>query len=162
MLDSLFDEARPSTGDPALTYGKPGDLLTIDDLLEMDLDVQRWKMKIRVRALDLDQEDRIELESLIKHPKTGEWYQPPALKMAITLREGIIVPKLDKAQAEALRKRNPRIAEGIARWIRLLSSLTHETIEKYVADATRLDGAPPPVDASGAGDTGLDTDDRST
>lgn len=157
MLDSLFDEAAPSAG-AGLEYGSAGALTTVDDLLEIDLDVRRWKMKIRVRALDLDQEDRIELESLVKHPKTGEWYQPPALKTAITLREGIIVPKLDKEQAKTLVKRNPRIAEGIARWIRLLSSLTNETIEQYVADITRLDGAPPPVDTAGAGDPGLDTD----
>jgi hypothetical protein len=157
IVTDLFTEVRtPVNGEAG--YGTAAQVAAADDLLEFNFFVVRWGFSVRLRALDLDQEDKIELESLVKHPKTQEWYQPPALKTAITLREGIIVPKLDKAQAEALRKRNPRIAEGIARWIRLLSSLTKETIEKYVADATSMDGAPPPVDDAGPGDPGLDTD----
>lgn len=146
-MGEMFGEAGPAVGDAQATpYATAGDLTTADDLAEMDLMVKRWHkngkaLKIRIKALDLDQQEAIDLDSLKQHPKTKEWLRSDALYCAATMQYGVIVPKLTKEQAQAMRQHNPDIVRGIVRWIWALSALSVDDIEKYANDLASLDGA---------------------
>ena len=126
-------------------YATATDLLAVDDLPERDITIRRWtkagkSLKLRVRALDLDQQERIDIESLIKHEKTEEWVRSGAIYAAATLREAVIVPTLDDAKAHLMRKHNPVIIGELVRFIWTLSALDDAFLEKLVA----LDDPPTP------------------
>jgi hypothetical protein len=152
-MGEMFGEAGPAVGvDTSAPYATASDLTTADDLAEMDLTVKRWHkngkpLKIRIKALDLDQQEAIDLDALKQHPKTKEWFRSDALYCAATLQHGVIVPKLTKEQAQAMRQRNPNILRGVVQWIWALSALDVDDIEKYANDLANLDGAASPVPA---------------
>lgn len=131
---------------PGLAFPAPGgayasveDLLQVADLCEVDLTITRWKrngasLRIRVRALDFDQQERIDRGSLVKID--GQIVKSEARFAALTLREAVIVPTLNDAQAQAMRKHNPSIITAIVRFVwDVLSALDQETIDAIVDTA---------------------------
>lgn len=128
---------------PGLAFPSPGgayasvdDLLLVSDLCEVDLTVTRWKrngasLRIRVRALDFDQQEQIDRGSLIK--VDNQIVKSEARFAALTLQAAVIVPTLNAAQANAMRKHNPSIISAIVRFIwDVLSALDQETIDAIV------------------------------
>lgn len=127
-------------------YASTADLIALDDLHEVDVIVRRWRagrkpLKLRVRALDLDQQERIDIESTVQHEKTGEWVRSGALYAAATLREAVIVPKLDGGKEHLLRKHNPVIINELVQFIWTLSRLDDDLIERLV----HIDDPPTPA-----------------
>ena len=132
------------SGDAA--YASADDLMRLDDLHEIDVIVKRWqasgkRLKLRIRALDIDQQEQIDIESTIKHDKTGEWVRSEALYMAASLREMCIVPKLSDGQAQMMRKHNPTIIRELVRFGWTLSALDDDLIERLV----NIDDPTPPA-----------------
>lgn len=147
----MFDELDFRGGGE---YASAATLTTVDDLLEQDITIRRWKasggsLKLRVKALDLDQQDQINFGALVQHPKTKQWVVSDAAFAELTLREGIIVPRLSPEQAKAMRKHNPAIITDLVKYIWLLSSLEERTIEAY---ASSPDDPPADNDTTGATD----------
>lgn len=126
----------PSPGGP---YASADDLLLVSDLCEVDLVVSRWKrsgvsLRIRVRALDFDQQERIDRASLVKID--GQIVKSEARFAAATLKETVIVPTLTDAQARQMTKHNPSIISAIVRFVwDVLSALDQETIDGIVEQA---------------------------
>jgi len=154
MSDPFPGLAFPAPGGP---YASVDDLLQIPDLCEVDLTITRWKrngasLRIRVRALDFDQQERIDRNSLVKID--DRIVKSEARFAALTLKEAVIVPTLTDAQAQAMRKHNPSIISVIVRFVwDVLSALDQETIDAIVEQAIPdPDGAPhdAPPDADGS------------
>jgi hypothetical protein len=146
-------ELSPLVADTPVVYASAEDLLTVSDLPERAVTIRRWHkngraLTIRVRALDLDQQDRVNQAALTKNAKTGEWQQSVAAFNAATLEHAIVVPRLDTAQAQAMRKHNPVIIEKLVNFIWSLSALDDDTIEQYA----RALANPPPDTATPEGD----------
>jgi hypothetical protein len=132
-------------------------LTTVNDLLEQNVWVRRWRanggsLKLRIRALDLEQQDRINFGKFVQHPKTKAWLESHAAYCTLTLFEGIIAPKLTPEQAHSMRRRNPIIMGQLADYIWLLAALTEEAIERYAATP---DDVYVPDDAQGLADEPL-------
>jgi hypothetical protein len=141
---ALFDEIQTTAADAA--YATPTDLMMVDDLAEMDVTITRWqasgkRLKLRVRALDLDQQEQIDIESTIEHPATKQWVRSGALYAAATLRESVIVPKLNNGQAQMLRKHNPIIINELVKFIWTLSAIDDALLARLV----NIDDPPPPA-----------------
>jgi hypothetical protein len=146
--------AFPSPGGP---YASVDDLLLVSDLCEVDLTVTRWKrggqsLRIRVRALDFDQQERIDRSSLVKLPD-GQIVKSEARFAAATLKEAVIAPTLTDAQARQMTKHNPSIIGAIVRFVwDVLSALDQEIIDALVDTAIPDPGqsaADAPPDADG-------------
>lgn len=124
---------------PGGAYASVDDLLLVSDLCEVDLTVTRWKrggasLRIRVRALDFDQQERIDRASLVKID--GQIVKSEARFAAATLKEAVIVPTLTDAQARQMTKHNPSIISAIVRFVwDVLSALDQETIDGIVEQA---------------------------
>ncbi len=132
----MFDELTPLLAAEPVVYASAEDLTTVADLPERAVTIRRWHkngkaLTIRVRALDLDQQDRVNQAALIKNTKTGEWQQSIAAFSAATLLEAITVPRLTKEQAQAMRGHNPIIIEKLVDFVWSLSALDDDTIEHY-------------------------------
>lgn len=134
MLDE-FTEVNPLPGEHLVSYATADDLLTVSDLPERNVTIRRWHrngkaLTIRIRALDLDQQDKINQESIVKNKKTGDWEQSEPVFCAASLRELCVVPKLTNEQAQAMRKHNPIIIRKLVNFGWLLSALDDDTIEQ--------------------------------
>ncbi len=145
----MFDELTPLTQDTAVVYATADDLLTIADLPERNVTIRRWHKNgkpliIRIRALDLDQQDRINHAATTRNSKTGEWEQSVAALNAATLLEAVIVPKLTPDQAKAMRGHNPVIIQKLVDFIWGLAALDDATIEQYARALAPAD----PTDAA--------------
>jgi hypothetical protein len=142
---------------PGLSFPAPGgayasvdDLLQVADLCEIDLTITRWKrngasLRIRVRALDFDMQEKVDRASLVKID--GQVVKSEARFAAATLKEAVIVPTLTDAQAQAMRKHNPAIISVIVRFVwDILSSLDQSMIDAIVEQAIpgEADEAPTP------------------
>lgn len=149
---------------PGLSFPQPGgayasadDLLLVSDLCEIDLVVKRWKrsgeaLRIRVRALDFDQQEKIDRGALVKID--GQYVRSESRFAAATLREAVIVPTLTDAQARQMTKHNPQIISQVVRFIwDVLSSLDQDAIDAIVE--SEIPGpAEPAADASPDADGG--------
>lgn len=141
-MSDLFTEFLPShlfQGDPG-EYATADDLLTLSDLFEQDVTIRRWHkngrpLKLRIRALDLDQQDRILADAMVKNERTGLWESSEAIYCAASLRELCAIPHLNDAQAQQMRKHNPTIIKALVRYGWLLSALDDERLE---AEAAKL------------------------
>lgn len=157
MSDPFPGLAFPAPGGP---YASVDDLLEVADLCEVDLTITRWKksgasLRIRVRALDFDQQERIDRNCLVKID--DRVVRSEARFASLTLKEALIVPTLNDAQANAMRKHNPSIISAIVRFVwDVLSALDQETIDAIV-DTTIADPEQPahdaPPDADSAGES---------
>lgn len=132
----MFEELTPLMSDQPVVYASAEDLLTVSDMPERAVTVRRWHkngkpLTIRIRALDLDQWDRVNQAALIKNNKTGDWQQSIAAFNAAVLLEAVIVPKLTPEQARAMRQHNPIIIGKLVEFVQSLSALDDETIEGY-------------------------------
>jgi len=121
---------------PGGSYASVDDLLLVSDLCEMDLVITRWKrngasLRIRVRTLDFDQQERIERGALIKIDE--KVVRSESRFACLTLKEAIIVPQLNEAQARQMAQHNPSIIAVIVRFVwDVLSGLDQETIDAIV------------------------------
>lgn len=152
----MFEELTPLLADTPVVYASAEDLLTVSDLPERAVTIRRWHkngkpLTIRIRALDLDQQDKINQAALEKNKKTGEWQQNVAAFNAATLLEAVIVPRLTPEQAQAMRKHNAVILDKLVTFIWSLSSLDDDTIEQY---ARSLANSPPDPTAAAPDATG--------
>ena len=143
----MFDELDLKTS--ATVYASADDLLGVDDLPEYDVTIRRWQksgaaLKVRVRALDLNAQEAIDIAALIQHPKTNEWVRSGAAYEAATLQYGVSVPRLSEAQASLMRAHNPTIIGAITRFIWALSAIPQATIEALVNDLAGPAPAAPP------------------
>jgi hypothetical protein len=146
------DELSPIMADTPVIYASAEDLMTVDDLPERNVTIRRWhkngkSLNLRIRALDLDQQDKVNHAALEKNRKTGEWQQSIAAFNAATLLELVIVPKLTPEQAQAMRKHNPVIIQSLVDFGWGLSALDDDTIEGYaraLANPTPDTSAPTP------------------
>lgn len=132
----MFDEVQPLMAESAVVFATADDLLTVADLPERNVTIRRWHkngkpLTIRVRALDLDQQDRITQAAMIKNNKTGAWEQSVAAFNAATLHEALTTPKLTAEQARAMRQHNPIIIQKLVDFIWSLAALDDATIEQY-------------------------------
>jgi hypothetical protein len=130
------NELSPIVADEPVSYASAEDLLTVSDLPERNVTIRRWHkngkpLKIRIRALDLDQQDKVNQAALVKNTKTGAWEQSTAAFNAAALLEMIVVPKLTHEQAQAMRKHNPVIIQSLVDFGWGLSALDDDTIEGY-------------------------------
>lgn len=153
----MFDDVQPLLSDQAVVYASADDLLSVVDLPERNVTIRRWHrngkpLTIRVRALDLDQQDRINQAALTKNPKTGEWQQSIAAFNAATLLEAVAVPKLTPDQAKAMRSHNPIIIQKLVNFVWSLSGLDDETIEGYARALANPTPDPDPAAADAAGE----------
>jgi len=157
MCVSDFDEFNPSSqlngagGD----YATADDLLTLSDMFEQDVTITRWHkngkpLKIRVRALDLDQQERILNDALIQNAKTGLWETSDAAYCAATLREMCVVPKLNDDQAQRMRGHNPTIIKSLVRYGWKLSTLDDSRLEAEAAKLAEQHATTESVTESGA------------
>lgn len=133
---SMYEEVTPLLTDTPVVYASAEDLLTVSDLPERNVTIRRWHkngkpLTLRIRALDLDQQDKINQAALIKNTKTGTWEQSTAAFNVAALLEMVIVPKLTPEQAQAMRKHNPVIVQSLVDLGFALSALDDETIERH-------------------------------
>ena len=155
----MFNEITPIMADTPVVYASADDLLTVADLPERNVTIRRWHkngkaLTIRVRALDLDQQDRVNQAALTKNAKTGVWEQSTAAFNAAVLLDAVVVPKLTPEQARAMRKHNPVIVGKLVDFIWSLSALDDDTIESY---ARTLANPTPDADATaGTENSGAD------
>lgn len=153
MLD--LKEVQPlfeSNTDP---YASVGDLLQVDDLMEIDLTIPRWRLKVRVKALSLEQQALINQAALVKNAKTGLWETSDPLFYTATLEHGIIAPRLSKEQARGMQAHNPTIIRALGDLIWLLSALDVTDVEK-AAHALAPDDPQAPANATGGTDAADD------
>lgn len=122
-------------------YATAEDLEMLSDLSEVDLVVKRWHrngqpLRIRVKALDFDQIERIDRGCMVKL-KDGTVVRSDARYATLTLQEAVIMPRLNDAQARAMSKHNPTIISeivgfvwnGLSVWDQsLVDSLVNEAI----------------------------------
>lgn len=135
---SEMNDPFPGLGFPAPggAYASVDDLLLVSDLCEVDLVVTRWKrngasLRIRVRALDFDQQEQIDRASMIKFD--GRIVKSEARFAAATLKEAVIVPQLTDAQAKQMTKHNPSIISVVVRFVwDVLSALDQDAIDAIV------------------------------
>ena len=132
----MFEDVQPLEASIAVTYASADDLLTVSDLPERNVAIRRWHqngkpLTIRIRALDLDQQDRVNQAALTYNTKTKEWQQSVPAFNAATLLEAIVVPRLTAEQAQAMRKRNPVVIAKLVDFIWSLAALDDDTIEQY-------------------------------
>lgn len=150
----MFEEVRPAMGN-ADPYASAADLLELDDLLEQDLTIRRWHkngrpLKLRVKALNLEQQDAIYQAALVKNKKTGEWESHRLTFCAETLTRAVRIPALDLAQAQALARKNPIIISALADFIWALAAFDADTLEQ----AALALSPPADPDAAPAADAG--------
>lgn len=151
----MINEVRPTllaSGE----YASVNDLLEQADLLEQDVEIKRWHrngraLRVRVKALNLVQQDAIHLAALVKHKKTGLWEADRSIFCAQTLMEGLRMPSLDLAQAQALVRKNPVVINSLVDFIWALAALDLETLEQ-AAHAM----APAAEDPTISSDAGVD------
>jgi hypothetical protein len=162
MSDPFPGLSFPSPGGP---YASVDDLMLVSDLCEVDLVVTRWKrngasLRIRVRALDFDQQEKIDRNSLIKIDE--RIVKSEARFAALTLKEAVIVPQLSDAQARQMTKHNPSIITAIVRFVwDVLSALDQEMIDAIV-DTAIPDPIQPAADAPSDADGGDESPDSFT
>lgn len=151
MIDAIIKELQ--TGSSAGAYASADDLLTIGDLPETDVIVKRWHrngapLRVRLKALSLDQQARIEQESMRLNPQTKYAERDAILFDCLTLSQSVIVPALNREQAMALRHKNPRVIRALVDYSWILSSLDEETLAALAADAAgvALDPDQPPTE----------------
>lgn len=116
-------------------YATVDDLLEQSDLLEQDVTIRRWHkngrpLRLRVKALNLEQQDAIHLAALIKHKKTGLWEADRLVFCAHSLVAGVRMPALDLGQAQALVRKNPSVINSLVDFIWALAALDLDTIEQ--------------------------------
>ncbi len=151
----MFEDVQPLPSDAAVVYASADDLLTVSDLPERNVTIRRWHRNgkpftIRIRALDLDQQDRVNQAALTYNTKIKEWQQSIPAFNAATLLEAVIVPKLTSDQAQAMRKHNPIIIQKLVDFIWSIAALDDDTIEQYAHALANPSPAPadPPSDAA--------------
>lgn len=130
----MFQEVRPTLLN-ADAYASVDDLLGLDDLIEHDITIRRWHrngraLKLRVKALNLEQQDQIYQASLIKNKKTGEWETARLSYCVETLQRAVRVPTLDLPQAQSLAHKNPVIINALVDFIWSLAAFDGDELEK--------------------------------
>lgn len=157
MSDPFREVSLPAPGG---VYASADDLLLVSDLCEIDLRINRWKkngasLRIRVRALDFSQQERIDRAALVKIEVSPGQYQMvrSESRFAVgTLKEAVIVPTLTDAQAREMAKHNPGIITAIVRFVwDMLSNLDQESINAIV-ESEIPDINPAPDDTSADAD----------
>ena len=149
----MFEHVQPVTADGE-PYATAGDLTTVDDLPQRDVRITRWHasgraLKLRIRGPNLDEQDAIHQEALIKNKKTGEWEEHRPTFCEATLRRCVTVPTLDAGQAKAMRGKNPVIIGALVDLIWALPVFSDDELEKLA-----LDLAPPNPDTPPGPDAG--------
>lgn len=118
------------------------DVLACSDLAEAIVRVPHWKrngaqLALRVRALSLEQRDRILQESRRRDGTTDEVAQ-----ICATIREGCLLPRFTAPQAAHLRTKNPTALELVAKFIWALSALDQDLIDATIQALTGAEPAP--------------------
>lgn len=118
------------------------DVLACSDLAEAIVRVPHWKrngaqLALRVRALSLEQRDRILQESRRRDGTTDEVAQ-----ICATIREGCLLPRFTAPQAAQLRTKNPTALELVAKFIWSLSALDQDLIDATIQALTGAEPAP--------------------
>lgn len=132
----------PTKLQPGEEYASVDDILACSDLTEAIVRVPHWKrngaaLALRVRALSLEQKDRILRESRARDGQLDEVAQ-----ICATLREGCLMPRFTAPQAEQLRTKNPTALEQVAKFIWSLSALDQDLIDAVVQTLTGAAGPP--------------------
>jgi len=154
----MFENARLITGDSA-AYTSVESLLGQDDLPEVDITIPRWGAKLRLKALDLEQQLAIQYAALRKNNKTGQWERNQVEFCAQTWHIACRVPTLDLAQARLLAKKNPIIITEVTDLIWALAAFTPDALEAAAHALAPTDPAAPASDDAG-GDDGADDSER--
>lgn len=126
-------------------YASVAAILECDDLPQATLHIPHWRINgkeaaVRVRALSLEERERVQ-----KEPSIVEQY-------CLTWHLGCVNPPLTIDQAKALRSKNPHAVEQGAEFIWLLSALDQEWIAHVVETQTRAEPAPPADEPDAAAD----------
>lgn len=132
----------PTTLQPGEEYASVDAILACSDLAEAIVRVPHWKrngaqLALRVRALSLEQRDRILQESRRRDGTTDEVAQ-----ICATIREGCLLPRFTAPQAAQLRTKNPTALELVAKFIWALSALDQDLIDATIQALTGAEPAP--------------------
>lgn len=126
-------------------YASVTQILECEDLPHATLHIPHWRIRgkpaaIRVRALSLDERERVQLEKT-----TADQY-------CLTWHLGCVSPTFTVEQAQALKRKNPIAVESAVSFIWNLSALNQEWIDHVVQAQTGADAAPAASDDRAAAD----------
>lgn len=144
----MFQHVQPVTAD-AEPYATVEELTTVSDMPQRDVKITQWHasgrtLKLRIRGPNLDEQDAIHQEALVKNRKTGEWQEHRPTFCAATLQRCVVMPQLDAGQAQAMRKKNPVIIGALVDLIWALPVFSDDELEKLARDMA------PPADPDSA------------
>lgn len=127
-------------------YASVTQILECDDLPQATLHIPHWRIRgapaaIRVRALSLEERERVQQEKTI------------ADQYCLTWHLGCISPPFTPEQAQALRRKNPIAVESGANFIWTLSALNQDWIEHVVQQQTSAEPPSAEGELSAAADT---------
>lgn len=126
------------------SYASVDDILLCSDLPEAIVRVPQWQkngaaLALRVRALSLEQKDRI-----LRECRRADGTIDQVKQIEGTLREGCLQPRFDPNTAERLRHKNPDALDELFATIWTLSALNQDIIDAVVRDQTGLQPDPQP------------------
>lgn len=162
---SILRQVLPTARQAGEEYATFDDLVQAEDTPSYDVRVPWWVDRdgrarlIRVRGLSVEDEAAIERAGRIAaaryrkehpyddRPPTSDW----RAEYEEVLQRGVVQPRIDRERARALLRKNARAIDDLVRFIRVLNSLSHESIEALVAAEANL---PPASDPAAAGADG--------
>lgn len=139
------------------SYASVADLVAVDDIAQATVEIPRWKkngqsLKLLVRGLDLEQQERITDQARVKDRLTGQVVKDRKRFCSATLREACVQPHLTDAQAVGLAEKNASIVEAIVAFV--WQTLTYSSPDEVAAIVHALADLPTESNDS-AGDLGL-------
>ena len=165
---TAFREVAPAVRAAGESYATLDDIARSDDRVGIDVHVPWWHTLdgkpalLRIRALSVEDEAAIERAGRLAAARYRKEYpfddQPPASDWKAEYEEvlirGVVIPAMDRAAARSLMTKNARAIDDLVRFIRILNSLSQESIDALV---TSQSGAATAPDASSPGSkSGLD------
>jgi hypothetical protein len=144
----------PSTVD---YYGSVAQIAQEEDRVETDIHLVGWTKKLRIRALSFDQMERINRNAKIHvtDEKTnrvaGEIDH--AEFVYHTLVEGVVIPRMNYAQAKMLADNNGEIIRELADQIWDLGRVTKAAWDLFIEEQQRLAA----IEKTGNPDADIDT-----
>jgi hypothetical protein len=117
------------------SYASVADIVNADDIAQATVEIPRWKkdgtsLKLLVRGLDLEQQERISDQARKKDRLTGDIVKDRVRFAAATLREACVQPRLTDAQAAGIAEKNATVVQAIVTFI--WNTLTYQSPDEIV------------------------------
>lgn len=129
-------------------YATVAQILAADDLPHATLHVPHWRiagaaLAVRVRALSLQERDRVQRE------------EDTVAQYCLTWQLACVAPTFTPEQANALANKNPHAVEQVARFVWVLSALDQDWIDHVVTTNTDAPPLAAGADAGAAANTNV-------